>query len=175
MLLYASIMVSFLRLVFASVFCIITQSTLLVAPIVLSLVCIGLAIYSERSTTFTPDFFYGFVSLVLSTTWWSLILFYFNTDDSCHKLGDFICEDKTDEPGQLRRPHAWWIVLMIPGTIFDCTFMVFAHRYKNLETENADKAHPQILLHSSTVKVHKHTGVNAKPENFREGEIVINL
>ena len=125
-LIYAALIVSIIRLILRSVFVIVTESPLGIPLIVTSLLAIGILLILMRKGGCSMVILYFCVEPLLSTLWWCMLLYALDTNDICHKLGSDICEDvslKQLSYDYVRRMHPWWIVLIIPGLIFDIIFL----------------------------------------------------
>ena len=79
-----------------------------------------------------PTFFYLIVEPIAATIYWCCVLYAMNTNTSCKELGDSVCgeipADELDNDDYIRRPYAWWIALLVPGLIFDITFVIMFGR-----------------------------------------------
>ena len=70
-----------------------------------------------------------------------MLLYALDTNSICHELGNDVCEDVSIEQlpyDYTRRMHPWWIVLIIPGLIFDSIFLWVFRKPTVVEREAAE-------------------------------------
>ena len=128
----AALAVTLIRLILRVVFVIMTESEFAVPLICASLLCIAFLIILQRKGGCSPVILYVMVEVVGMTIFYCLVLYGLDTNKICRELGDNYCEDvdfsTASQSDYTRRPEAYWIVLIIPGMIFDIFFIyVFRH------------------------------------------------
>ena len=140
-LIYAALMVSIVRLILRSVFVIVTESPLGVPLIVTSILAICVLLILARKGGCPMVILYFCVEPLLSTIWWCMLLYALDTNSICHELGSDVCEDVAGKQlpyDYTRRMHPWWIVLIIPGLIFDSIFLWVFRRPTVIVKDHAD-------------------------------------
>lgn len=152
-LIYAALLASIIRLILRSVFVIVTESPLGIPLISTSLIAIGILLILLRKGGCSMVILYFCVEPLLSTIWWCMLLYALDTNSICSKLGSDVCEDVSGKQlpyDYTRRMHPWWIVLIIPGLIFDCIFLWVFRRPTVTERDHAEI---QVML--ATVKAER--------------------
>ena len=117
-----------LRLVSRTVFVIVTETTEGIALICTALIAVPILLHLKTKGGCSATVLYAIVEPIFGTIYWCLVIFVFNTDNMCHKLGNDVCESlgsREVSSDFVRRPFAWWVVLMTPGLLFDFVFLVF--------------------------------------------------
>ena len=140
-LIYAALLVSIVRLILRSVFVIVTESPLGIPLISTSILAIGILLILVRKGGCSMVILYFCVEPLLSTIWWCMLLYALDTNEICYELGSDVCEDvsvKQIPYDYTRRMHPWWIVLIIPGLIFDFIFLWVFRRPTVTEREHAE-------------------------------------
>lgn len=151
MLIYAALTVCLIRLILRSVFVILTESELGIALIASSLVSMAVLLILLRKGGCSMVILYFCVEPLLSTFWICMILYFFNTNSLCHELGSTFCEEVAYNQlpyDYTRRPYEWWIVIIIPGLIFDILFLWF-FRKPTIVSRIEGQGEVQIMLAST--------------------------
>ena len=125
--LIAAFVVVAVRVILRAVFTIMAKSALGAPLIVSGLLTIVILIQLWFKGGCTPTFLYAILEPLMCTIFWFVLIFGIDTTESCFHLGDTYCES-IDSSSQLsndyvRRPHAWWVAVIIPGLIFDLLFL----------------------------------------------------
>ena len=75
----------------------------------------------------TPTVLYVLIEPVFCTIFWCCLIFASNTNLSCNELGETFCGGINSQNlldlDLVRRPHPWWVALVIPGLLFDLAFL----------------------------------------------------
>ena len=89
------------------------------APIIaISLICIGLLIQFKLNGKRLYVIIEVFLELLITTIYWFVVFFALDTNYSCEQLGDVVCNTSREH-----RPHAHWLLMLIPGIIADLVFL----------------------------------------------------
>ena len=121
---------SIVRLVLRIIFVVVSETPLGIPLIIFSLLAITMLIQLKWKGGCTGTVFYFLFEPLSTTIYWLCMLYVANTNQSCAILGDGVCEDISGmetSDGSIRRPHAFWVALLIPGLIVDFLF-IYAFR-----------------------------------------------
>ena len=125
-LICAALLITLIRFILRTVFVIITEAVRGIPLLAAALLEFAILWHLQRKGGCSATFLFGLVETFMCTIYYICMIFAMDTNNICREWED-ICSDELHEHrgADIQRPYALWVLLIIPGLVFDIIFLYY--------------------------------------------------